>query len=105
MKRATLIASALAAVLAAPAATGVARAESGYDQAIDEKCYGVSAADISVCGTDANTCAFELNAQGKPTYANRPKAAVSNPRDEWAYVPKGTCVKIYGGSLSPKVSS
>ena len=41
MKRALLIASAVAAVVA-----GQALAESGSDQPIDEKCYGVSPHDV-----------------------------------------------------------
>ncbi|MFI4988557.1 MAG: DUF2282 domain-containing protein [Alphaproteobacteria bacterium] len=97
MKRSLLIASAVAAVLA-----GQAMAESGSDQAIDEKCYGVSPHDVSECGGDPQTCARTVSdsvaAPGGST------AAPTSRADEWAYVPKGTCVKIYGGSLTQKSS-
>ena len=54
MKRALLIASAVAAVVA-----GQALAESGNDQPIDEKCYGVSPHNVlGVRQRSANLCAY-----------------------------------------------
>ncbi|HYB54666.1 MAG TPA: DUF2282 domain-containing protein [Alphaproteobacteria bacterium] len=98
MKRALLIASAVAAVVA-----GQALAESGSDQPIDEKCYGVSPHDVSECGGDAQTCARMTSAEQPAKDASK-EAAQGKDDELWAYVPKGTCVKIYRGSLTPKTS-
>jgi len=98
MKLSVLIASAVAGAIATPAL-----AESGGPQAIDEKCYGVSARDVSVCGTDASTCAYLADTE-KPEKTNDTQTQPGGNEDVWAYVPKGTCVKIYGGTLSAKNS-
>jgi uncharacterized membrane protein len=98
MKRALLIASAVAAVVA-----GQALAESGNDQPIDEKCYGVSPHDVSECGSDPQTCARTVSAE-PPAKDASTEAAQGKDEELWAYVPKGTCVKIYHGSLTPKTS-
>lgn len=82
MKNSVLIASALAAVMAAPLAIGTASA------ADNEKCYGIAAAKQNDCQTAANSCAGQVEKGGQPT--------------AWIYVPKGTCTKINGGSLTPK---
>ncbi len=97
MKRSLLIASAVAAVLA-----GQALAESGNDPAIDEKCYGVSPHDVSECGGDPQTCA--RNASAEAPAKDGGAQAANSKADEWAYVPRGTCTKIYGGTLTPKTS-
>jgi uncharacterized membrane protein len=97
MKRALLIATAIAAVIA-----GRAVAESGADQAIDEKCYGVSPHDVSECGSDPQTCARTVSSD--PAKDGKAQATSSKPEEIWAYVPKGTCVKIYHGSLLSKSS-
>lgn len=100
-KTSLMIATAVAAFIAQPALIGSALAEGGAMPPIDEKCYGVSARDVSVCGSDKLTCAY--------TNADKPKdaptlATTGNKEDgqEYAYVPTGTCVKIYGGALFPK---
>jgi len=96
MTRSFLIASAIAAALAAPAL-----AESNNDPPLDEKCYGVSARDVAICGSDAQSCAYQTS--GEPSPAADQGQAGNNQGDQpWAYVPRGTCVKIYGGSLTPK---
>lgn len=97
VKRALLIASAVAAVVA-----GQALADSGSDQPIDEKCYGVSPHDVSECGGDPQTCARMTSAEAGKDGATQPAAAKSE--ELWAFVPKGTCVKIYHGSLTSKSS-
>jgi uncharacterized membrane protein len=53
-----------------------------------EKCFGVAAAGRNDCQTATHSCAGESQA-----------AAAG---DSWIYVPAGTCVKINGGSLTPK---
>ena len=88
MKTSLLIASAVAAAVAFPllakaAATPAPAAEL-------EKCYGVNAAGKNDCAAEgAHSCAGEAKA------ANDPKS--------WIYVPAGTCEKIQGGSLTPKM--
>lgn len=96
MTRSFLIASAIAAALAAPAL-----AESNSDPALDEKCYGVSAKDVAICGSDAQSCAYQTSGNPLPS-GDHGKAANRDGEQPWAYVPRGTCVKIYGGSLTPK---
>jgi len=108
MKLSLLIASAIATVTATPVS-----AESGSNQPIDEKCYGVSIHDVSACGTDSNSCAYMADAAknagasvtGSTMPAGQTQAAQEKGEEIWAYVPKGTCVKVYGGSLTAKSAS
>lgn len=53
-----------------------------------EKCYGVARAGGNDCFTQSNSCggASQSDAQ----------------KDAWIYLPKGTCERIVGGSLSPE---
>lgn len=53
-----------------------------------EKCYGVAAAGKNDCSTATSSCAgtSKKDRQG----------------DAWIKLPKGTCKKIVGGSLSSK---
>ncbi len=53
-----------------------------------EKCYGVAKAGKNDCFTASTVCAGTSKTDGQ--------------RDAWIFVPKGTCEKIVGGSLSPK---
>lgn len=83
-----LIASAIgaAAALPLPAKAGPAPAPTFHA----EKCFGVALAGHNDCGaTGSHSCA------GEATRTNDPKS--------WIYVPVGTCQKINGGSLTPKV--
>ena len=52
-----------------------------------EKCYGVARAGHNDCFTASNSCGgtSQIDAQ----------------QDAWIYLPRGTCEKIVGGSLSP----
>lgn len=103
MKHSLIIASALAAVLSTQA-----RAESAgatADQPIDEKCYGVSINEVSVCGTDASSCAYVTPSQQRAANGADPRSYQTPAGEPWAYVPKGTCAKIYGGSLTPRKTS
>ena len=52
-----------------------------------EKCYGVVKAGKNDCGNGKHSCA----AQG----------VKDGDKSEWIYVPKGTCVKLSGGSKTP----
>jgi len=73
------IASALAAALVLPAA---AQAQGNM-----EKCYGVAKAGKNDCAGGAHACA------GQSSKNNSPK--------EFIKLPKGTCERIVGGSLTP----
>jgi len=88
LKTALLVAAAVAATAALPL---IARpAPAAAPTAEMEKCYGVNAAGKNDCAVaGAHSCAGEAKA------ANDPKS--------WIYVPVGTCAKIQGGSLTPKM--
>jgi uncharacterized membrane protein len=50
-----------------------------------EKCTGVVKAGMNDCGTSKHACAGQAKADGD--------------RDEWLYVPEGTCKKLVGGEI------
>jgi uncharacterized membrane protein len=52
-----------------------------------EKCYGVVKAGKNDCGANAHGCAGMAKVDGDP--------------NEWLSLPKGTCERIVGGSLTP----
>jgi len=52
-----------------------------------EKCYGVAKAGKNDCAGAAHACA------GQSTKSANPK--------EWVKLPKGTCERLVGGSLTP----
>lgn len=52
-----------------------------------EKCYGIVKAGKNDCQTANSACAGTAKKDGQ--------------KDAWIYVPKGTCEKIVGGSLTP----
>jgi uncharacterized membrane protein len=81
MRTTVIVASALAAAMAA-AAVPVAHADD------NEKCYGIARAGKNDCKTAAAACAGTSHTDAQD--------------DAWIYVPVGTCEKIVGGSLSPK---
>ncbi|MCS6948528.1 MAG: DUF2282 domain-containing protein [Steroidobacteraceae bacterium] len=58
------------------------------DGAATEKCYGIAKAGKNDCAANKHACAglSKVDGDGK----------------EWIKVPKGTCEKIVGGSLTPK---
>lgn len=58
------------------------------DEAATEKCYGVAKAGKNDCAGAAHACA----GQSKKDRAGA----------EWVKLPKGTCERLVGGSLSPK---
>jgi len=88
MKTQYLIASAVAAAVALPLLAQAAPTPAPAPQL--EKCYGVNAAGKNDCAAEgAHSCA------GEAETANDPKS--------WIYVPAGTCEKIQGGSLTPKM--
>jgi uncharacterized membrane protein len=88
MSKRILIASAIAAAIAAPsflAAQGPAPQPSFQA----EKCYGIARAGKNDCAsTGSNSCAGTSRADADPR--------------AWIYVPAGYCERIVAGSLTPK---
>jgi uncharacterized membrane protein len=78
-----LLQSAVAAILALSTAQAVAQDSKSQPK---EKCYGIAKAGQNDCGTARHSCAG--------------KAAKDNAADEWKYVPKGTCEKVGGKTVS-----
>jgi uncharacterized membrane protein len=87
MKTTTLISTAMASLIAFAALTSTTQAE---DKMMDatEKCYGIAKAGKNDCAANGHSCAGQAakDANGK----------------EWIKVPKGTCERIVGASVSPK---
>lgn len=80
-----LISTAIGGVLALGALSMVAHAD---DQST-EKCYGIAKPGKNDCAGASHACA----GQSKES---------SNPAKEFIKVPKGTCERIKGGSLTSK---
>lgn len=53
-----------------------------------EKCGGIVKAGQNDCGTANHSCAAQATKDGA--------------KDEWVYIPAGTCEKIVGGSIIAK---
>ena len=71
-------------IMGTVASTEVLAAKPGF-----EKCEGIAKAAMNDCGTSKHACAG--------------MSKVSSDKEEWLYVPAGTCNKIVGGKL--KVAS
>jgi uncharacterized membrane protein len=85
MKNSTLIVySAIVSLLTLGVSAGTALAA---DKEGMEKCAGIAKAGKNDCGTSTHACAGQSKAEGK---------------EEWVYVPKGTCDRIAGGSVVAK---
>ena len=84
-KRATLSVLAAAAIGSAIAMTNAALAQAKDEK---EKCYGVSRAGKNDCQTPTSSCAGTSKKDGEPR--------------AFLLVPKGTCERLVGGSVSPK---
>lgn len=82
MNKPAIIASALALAVSIAALSGAATAAENDK----EKCFGVVKAGQNDCQTATGSCAGT--------------AKRDSQKDAWVYVPKGTCTKIVGGSLS-----
>jgi uncharacterized membrane protein len=50
-----------------------------------EKCQGIAKAGMNDCGANGHSCAGQ--------------AEVDGDKNEWVYVPEGTCDKIVGGAI------
>lgn len=87
MKTTNLISAAVASMIAMSALTSPTQAADDKAAAATEKCYGIAKAGKNDCASTTHSCAGQSKeASGK----------------EWVKLPKGTCERIVGGSLSPK---
>jgi uncharacterized membrane protein len=80
----------LAAAVGSLVTLGVVQSASAAD-APTEKCYGIVKAGKNDCAAAAHSC------QGQ--------AKADRSAAEWIKVPKGTCERIAGGSLSPAAAT
>lgn len=83
MKKTDLLArSAIASllVLGVTTSTEALAAKEGF-----EKCAGIVKAGMNDCGTSKHACAGQ--------------ARMDSDKEEWLYVPEGTCNKIVGASV------
>lgn len=87
MKKSHATISAIGSLLALGAAAFAAPAFAA-DKPAMEKCYGVTKAGKNDCAGPAHACAGQSKAD------NGPK--------DWLSVPKGTCERLTGGSLTAK---
>jgi uncharacterized membrane protein len=58
------------------------------DDAKTEKCFGIAKAGKNDCAANGHSCAAQAKRDGDAK--------------EWVKVPKGTCEKLVGGSLTAK---
>ena len=52
-----------------------------------EKCYGVAKAGKNDCAANGHSCAGQAKAESN--------------KNEWVSLPKGTCERLVGGSVTP----
>lgn len=80
--------AAISTAIGSVLALGLANASAyAADDPNMEKCYGIAAPGKNDCAGPAHACAGQ--------------SKVSSGK-EWIKVPKGTCERIVGGSLTPK---
>ena len=82
--RRAIVGTALAGVMGLSLLAG---SGSALAQDKPEKCYGVAKAGQNDCQTANSSCAGTSKTDAQ--------------KDAWVYMPKGTCEKLAGGSLSP----
>jgi uncharacterized membrane protein len=82
------VASAVAALLTMPLATGAQAGPAPKPKFEAEKCFGIVKAGKNDCQTANSSCAGTSKRDQQ--------------LDAWIYVPAGTCGKIVGGALTPK---
>jgi uncharacterized membrane protein len=89
MDKRFVVASALAAAIAAPALTSAQGGPAPAPSFKAEKCYGIAKAGKNDCAsTGNNSCAGTSKVNADPR--------------AWIYVPAGYCERIVNGSLKPK---
>jgi len=81
-----IIMTAITAVFSLAASSVIAAEKGSATEKQSEKCYGIVKAGLNDCATATQSCA------GSSTKDNQP--------DAFIFLPKGTCEKIVGGSLT-----
>jgi len=79
--------AAIAAVTSLLATAAIAQVHPEAPTYEHERCYGVAKAGMNDCGFTGHDCGGTVKTDSDPA--------------AWIYVPKGTCLKISGGALSP----
>ncbi len=87
MKTKLVLASSISGLFALAAMSGAVAADSGKKDM--EKCYGVVKAGKNDCAAKGHSCMGQAKTDGAS--------------GEWIFLPKGTCERIAGGSLKPKM--
>lgn len=87
-KTQTSMTTALTGLFALTVATISIPAQAAADAPKMEKCYGVVKAGKNDCQTNVSACAGT--------------ATKDSQKDAWLYMPKGTCEKIVGASITKK---
>jgi uncharacterized membrane protein len=88
MQTRLIVASALAAALAAPLVAGAQGGPAPMPKFAAEKCYGIAKAGKNDCQTANSSCAGTSKRDAQ--------------KDAWIYVPAGTCDRIVGANKQPK---
>jgi uncharacterized membrane protein len=88
MNTKTAILAAAIGGLAALAGPSAFAADDAKAAAATEKCYGVAKAGQNECAGPAHSCQGQSKKDGDAR--------------EWVKLPKGTCAKLVGGSLTAK---
>ncbi len=81
-----IIMSAITAVFAFSTSGVIAAEKTSATSQQNEKCYGIVKAGLNDCATTTQSCAGS--------------ATKDNQSDAFIFLPKGTCEKIVGGSLT-----
>jgi uncharacterized membrane protein len=89
MKKLQLLKAAVASMMVLGVA-GLGNDATAQDNKGAEKCYGVAKAGKNDCQTASSACAGTSKVDSQP--------------DAWIYLPKGSCEKVVGGSLTPKAA-
>ena len=88
MKKTSATVTAISSLLTLGAAALLATPSFAADKADMEKCYGVVKAGKNDCAGPAHACAGQ--------------SKVDSGGKEFVALPKGTCARLSGGSLTPK---
>jgi uncharacterized membrane protein len=88
MKKTSATVTAISSLLTLGAAALAATPSFAADKVEMEKCYGVVKAGKNDCAGPAHACAGQ--------------AKVDSGGKEFVTLPKGTCARLSGGSLTPK---
>ncbi|ARU32913.1 hypothetical protein CAP31_08940 [Sulfuriferula sp. AH1] len=87
MKKDIILRSAIAGLFTVGVTATTEQAVAGAPKGMEE-CYGIAKAGMNDCATRKHSCAGQVQKDGD--------------KDDYLYVPVGTCKKIVDGTLSKK---